>query len=250
MTTQAITIPTDTALEQQTNRIAAIAKAFRVTDASTMEEAGKLTGAIVSLQTQVKETFDPVVEAAHKLHKAAIGARSKHLDPLIAAETHLKLEGRKYFLAQEQKRREEEDRRRRLAEQANLEQERQKAEAESKQRESDELLRKAAEAEQQGKVEAAEALLEQAVEAAPPPVMPALRAPTPAPAPLPPIQTKVEGLGSRKVWKWRCSNLDQVPRAYLMLNEKLLNSLATSTKGSQQIPGIEFYQDVEMRRAL
>lgn len=242
-----ITIPANEALEQQTTRIAEIAKVFRVTDAATMEEAGKLTSAIVSLQTQVKETFDPVVEAAHKLHKTALLSRSKHLDPLIAAETHLKAEGRKYFVAQEQKRREEEERQRKLAEQARLEVERQKAEAERKQRESDELLRKAAEAEQQGKLETAETLLAKAVEAAPPPVTPALRAP--APIPLPPIQTKVEGLGSRKVWKWRCADLDQVPRPYLMLNEKLLNSLATSTKGSQQIPGIEFYQDVEMRRA-
>jgi len=54
---------------------------------------------------------------------------------------------------------------------------------------------------------------------------------------------KQEGESYRDVWKWRVTNLAEVPRAYLMLNEPMLTKTATAQKGAVPVPGIEFYKD-------
>ena len=249
MNTLSITIPENPELEEKIVRLSELALRWRVTSQESFEEAGRLAHALGLFEKQIEGEFRPLIKTLDQGHTQALGLLNRFKRPVINGLAWLKAQSRDYLIAEEQKRLKEKERQLKLAQDEACEVKRQQEEAERKQRESDELLRKAAEAEQQGKVEAAETLLEQAVQAAPPPVTPELRVPTPAPAPLPPIQTKVEGLGSRKVWKWRLTDLHQVPRAYLMLNEKLLNSLATSTKGSQQIAGIEFYQDLEIRRA-
>ncbi|MFA5354823.1 MAG: hypothetical protein WC291_11390, partial [Thermodesulfovibrionales bacterium] len=65
----------------------------------------------------------------------------------------------------------------------------------------------AQEAAQAGDAEAERELVEQKQEAAAIPVV----APTPA--------SKVDGIATRKVWKWRLINIAKVPREYLTLNE-------------------------------
>lgn len=254
-----------TALQQKSGELVVKVLEFRVTDQASLEEAGRFAKALAELQSQINSSFDPIIEAAHKAHKAALVARHSHLEPLARAEGHLKSQSRAYLLAEQEKarlaalerQRDEEARQKQLREaeeKAQQEEFRLKAEADRKQRESEELLRQAEEAERQGKADEAAKLLEQAVRAVPEPVAPirVVTPPafTPPPAPpLPPPVTKVAGLGSRKVWRWRITNKLLVPREYLAINETLLNALSKSLKQPDAIPGIEFYPDIEMRRS-
>lgn len=54
---------------------------------------------------------------------------------------------------------------------------------------------------------------------------------------------KQAGESYREIWKWKLLNINEVPRAYLMLNEPMLNKTATAQKGAVPVPGIEFYKD-------
>jgi len=50
--------------------------------------------------------------------------------------------------------------------------------------------------------------------------------------------------GIRKVWKHRLINLDEVPRAYLMLNDAAVK--AAIAGGARLIPGIEIFQEEQL----
>ena len=54
---------------------------------------------------------------------------------------------------------------------------------------------------------------------------------------------KQAGESVRTTWKARVVDALLVPRAYLMVNEKALDSYAKDTKGTMQIPGVEFYEE-------
>jgi hypothetical protein len=49
-----------------------------------------LLGVVSDLRAKVEAHYGPVVDAAHKAHKAACAARKEHLDPLDEAEAHLR----------------------------------------------------------------------------------------------------------------------------------------------------------------
>lgn len=59
--------------------------------------------------------------------------------------------------------------------------------------------------------------------------------------PIVPPQEKIKGLSTKKIWKMRVVNPTLLPKEYLMPNEKMLNEIARATKGSLNIPGVEFY---------
>ena len=54
---------------------------------------------------------------------------------------------------------------------------------------------------------------------------------------------KIEGISTRDVWKFRVIDETIVPRDYLIVNDKALGALATATKGSFKIAGVEFYSE-------
>ena len=66
------------------------AKAVKVIDAKTYTAAGMLWKQIGDMIKEVKDTFDPICEAAHRAHKAATEKRSKYLDPLTSAQKSVK----------------------------------------------------------------------------------------------------------------------------------------------------------------
>lgn len=51
------------------------------------------------------------------------------------------------------------------------------------------------------------------------------------------------GVSTRTLWRARVVDVSQVPREYLIVNEKALAALATTTKGAATIPGVEFYAE-------
>ena len=50
-----------------------------------------------------------------------------------------------------------------------------------------------------------------------------------------------------EIWKFRVVNPDLVPREYLIIDEKKLNEIARTTKGTINIAGIEFYSEKSIR---
>ena len=52
---------------------------------------------------------------------------------------------------------------------------------------------------------------------------------------------KVEGVATRKTWHFKIVDLAAVPRDFLIPNEKLLQSVATSLKEKAAVSGVEFY---------
>lgn len=60
----------------------------------------------------------------------------------------------------------------------------------------------------------------------------------------PVVESKVEevsGISKRRDWKFRIINPSDVPREYLMLDEKYIGQIVRASKGKKQIPGIEIY---------
>ena len=51
---------------------------------------------------------------------------------------------------------------------------------------------------------------------------------------------KIEGIETREKWSCEVINLNEVPREYLVVDEKRLNELARRTKGSVEVNGIRF----------
>lgn len=114
-------------------------------------------------------------------------------------------------------------------------------EMEKKRAEEEEALRKAAEEERErlekeakkiaknGDLDAALALRQQAGEIEDPTV----EKDTP----------KVSGLAKRKIWKYRITNMDKLPREYMIPNHEMLSEFARETKGEADIPGVEVYYE-------
>lgn len=88
------------------------------------------------------------------------------------------------------------------------------------------LREKAAKAEEKGKTEKADDLKMQAA---------AVSQMDTAP--------KVAGLATKTIWKFRVTDINSVPREYMAINEKMVQQVATATKGKLAIPGIEFYSE-------
>jgi hypothetical protein len=57
-----------------------------------------------------------------------------------------------------------------------------------------------------------------------------------------------EGRAQVQTWKYRVKDLDLVPRSFMALNEKMVQSVVTAMKDKTQIPGIEVYMESSVRR--
>lgn len=65
-------------------------------------------------------------------------------------------------------------------------------------------------------------------------------------APLEP--EKIKGITNKTVWRYKVTDIKKVPRDYLVENEKMLSGMATATKGSLKIEGIEFYPETQLAK--
>ncbi|MDD4875861.1 MAG: hypothetical protein PHQ86_01835 [Dehalococcoidales bacterium] len=64
-------------------------------------------------------------------------------------------------------------------------------------------------------------------------------------APATKIHTEVGSMGTMKVRKWVITDINLIPRQYMLVNESLVTQLVK--KGIQEIPGIEIYEDEVLR---
>lgn len=65
-----------------------------------------------------------------------------------------------------------------------------------------------------------------------------------------PAAPKAQGISTSKRWKHRITDINKLPREHMIPDDKKLARLAEASKGSIQVPGVEFYtEDVVSVRA-
>ena len=190
------------------------------------QETAELAGAIVKdasrIKAQILAHIDPVVETAHKAHKAATTLRNK----LLEFETHVKGLNQRLggYLADE--RRKAEESRRENERKAREEQERIRREQEEA------ALAKASALEAEGKHIAATLALHEADK------------PVPVVTPAPVVEAqKIAGITLRDCWKWRVVDENAVPREYWTLNESMIGAIVRNQKERTKIAGVEVYNE-------
>lgn len=207
-----VKLPDTTALAKQTGDVTKRASGLVVNDDGSLAHAGDFLRQIKTVRNNIAETFDPVIEQAHKAHKTAIAAKKKFDDPLAEAEKVVKCKMGRYADDQERKRREEEARIR--AEQAKLEEERR--------------LQEAIELEKQGEKEQAEEVL---------------AAPAPAPVVVLPSATpKIAGVTMKTVVNFRVIDPAKIPDEYWVLDESKIGGVVRALGMQANIPGVEVYE--------
>ncbi len=60
------------------------------------------------------------------------------------------------------------------------------------------------------------------------------------------VLPKTEGVSTTTLWRWRVTDVDAIPREYLVPDEKLLNKVVRERKDSTRIPGIEVYSELNV----
>jgi len=199
------------------------AKAVKVTDSGTYTAAGGLWKTIGDMIREVKDTFDPICEAAHKAHKQAVEKRSKYLDPLTAAQKSVK----SLMSAWDQ-----EQERIRLAEQRRLEEI-------ARKKEEERLLQEAIAVEQEAQRNGAtqeEAEQEAAIILSEPVYV----APVVIPKDVPKMQG---GPVYHTIWKAKIINETLIPRQYLVPDMVKINGVVRSLKNQANIPGVHAYEE-------
>jgi hypothetical protein len=232
-------------------------KAVVVTDAQTYTAAGMLWKSIGDMIKEVKDTFDPICDAAHKAHKAATEKRAGFLDPLTAAQKSVKQIMSVYDAEQERIRKAEEERLAKIAREAEekrRKEEQERLEAERK-AEEDRLLSEAVAAEERGDKETADLLTAAAEEsneqikevAAAIAQEPVYVAPIVVPKTMPKM---AGGPVYREVWAAEIVDIKALCLAVatgkastecVMGNTVALNRMAVALKGTLNIPGVKAY---------
>lgn len=192
------------------------AKLIIVHDNKTLSIANDFKLAIKQMKKQVKETFDPIIDKAHKAHKEAVAQKKKYENPLIDAEKIVTLQIISYMDKLEKIRIEAE--------------EKAKREEEERKKIEEEKMKAALEASNSGDIEEATRIIKEEIPEQKPYI------------PLPP-SPKLEGMSIRKIWKWRIIDINQVPREYLIVDSTKVGSLVRATRGKINIPGIEAYSE-------
>jgi hypothetical protein len=214
-------------VEEKALSIVDQAKAVKVTDTETYKQAGALWKSIGEMIKEVKDTFDPICDAANKAHKAATAKRAKYLDPLTSAQKSVKQLMSSYDAEQERLRREEQRRLEEIARKAEEERLLMEAIAAEEELKAQGLTAEEAKAE-------AEAIISQPVYV-PPVVVPKA------------VPKMAGGPVYREIWSAEVTDIKALCRAVAMgqaspecvlANFTALNKMATALKGTLSIPGV------------
>lgn len=200
-------------LETEALSIPDRARALKIVDTVTYQQAGGILITIKGLRKQIDASFDPIIEAAHKAHKEAVNQKKIVDAPLVEAERLLKPAMAAYDTEQERIRRAEEIRLQELA----------------RKQEEDRRLAEAVALDQQGDKAGADAVIAEPVQA--PPVILAKTVP------------KVAGVSFTERWCFRVVKPDAIPRMYLMPDMVKIGAVVRALKGATLIPGVEAYAE-------
>jgi hypothetical protein len=258
--------PAPAKIEQQVTTLAQQVTAYTISDQAGYERAVELTRGVKALQAKAEAHHRPVIDAAHKAHRAALDALKRILDPLQAAEATLKQRIGAWVEAENRRREEEARKAREEAARIQREaEERQRAEyerqlAEARERAEQERLEREAqieaaleEAEANGaSAVEVEAIMAQAVEEPPAPVF----VPPPPPvqiivprvpvAPAPKVQgvsvpTTIVGVieDQAAFLRFVADNADQYA-ALVEIKQGALDRLGKATDGRVRIAGVRW----------
>lgn len=192
--------------------------ALIVKDQATYEESASLLRSIKEMSGLVEQSRKRItspLDIAKKLVMDLFRPSSEELEKLEIKEKRKMID---YVNEQERSRREAEEKIRKEA-------------AAKEAAEKKRLEERAAKAEASGKAEKAEELRQQAQEVF-----------VPDPTITSTVQ-KVAGISMKQNWKARVTDVNKVPREYMIVNESMLDKMAKATKGSLAISGVEFYAE-------
>jgi hypothetical protein len=186
-----------------------------ITDNDSYVKAAGFLKNIKALTSQIKDTFEPFIKAAHAAHKAGLDAQKKHLNPLVDAERILKGKMGAYTAVLEAKRKDEEDR---------LQDEAENKAEEDRQAAIERLKEEGSEEEAQ------------AIQDDPPAPVERVQVSLPDSTP------KVEGIQHRTIWKWIIQDPAELPRKFLMPDSGAITA-AVRLDHDQEIPGLRIYSE-------
>lgn len=199
------------------------ANAVKVIDPETYTAAGILWKQIKDMMQEVSDTFNPIIDAAHKSHKKALEQKAKYYVPLEQAYKSVKKLMSDYDLEQE---------RIRQAEQRRLEEIARKEEEERRLMEAiaaEEELKARGATKEEAATEAF-AIMEEPVSV--------------APVIIPKATPKLAGGPVyRTIWKARIIDERKIPRQYLIPDMVKINGVVRSLKNQHGIDGIEAYEE-------
>ncbi len=193
-------------IQSQSEKIIAAAQAIAVTDEKGMGEATELLGWIARAKKQVEEKRKFFVNPLNKQVKAINAMFKDYAAPLEQADTLLRGKVLIYREEQERIRRAEEERLRKLQEK---EQERLRKQAEKK-------------------------------DLPPPPPMPTPQVQGQAKT----VHSDFGSVSAKKVWDFEIVNEQEIPKEFLMVNEKAIRAAVKA--GVRNIPGVKIFQREEL----
>lgn len=204
--------PVSAELETKALSLRDQAKGIAIKNDDDFRQGGDFLKGILALKKEILGVFDPIVEQAHKAHKAATDAKKKALAPVEDAERIIKGSLSGYQLEQERARRQLQ------------EEERLRVEAEKEAIES--AAKELADA---GEYTAAKALIREEYDIKP--VAPALATP------------KQEGISFRDNWRFQIVDISKIPPEYLIVDEKAIGAVVRAMKEKTNIPGVRVYAE-------
>jgi hypothetical protein len=210
---EAIDITPEREIESQALVMSQQARLITVTDKMSMEIADNTVDEIGKAITRINSHYKPLADAAFKSHRLITAQWNEMKRPLEDVKTHLVNQVKSY---QRKVREEAEAEQRRLDEIA-------------RKQEEDRRLAEALEAEQSGNVEEAQAIIEEE-----------MFVPTPI------VRPDVPKVDNRKYatrWAWTVTDINKVPREYLIVDQIKMNGIVRAMKGGTHIPGIQVYED-------
>ena len=203
-------------VEKKSAELATQVEKIVIANQTDYETAAEFLKRIKGQQAEISETFDPIIKKAHETHQESLAQKAKYFVPLKDAEGKIKKLMVDYTAAQELKAKVEQKRLQDIAD----------AEAKKQQKILDEKI---ARAEASGKTEKVEELIEKKENVIPiivPVIAPQINTPS--------------GISYKDNWKAIIIDANIVPREWCVPDEKSLNAFAKSSKGTKQIPGVEF----------
>lgn len=201
------------------------AKLIVVTSNETRIAAAELGRVVAGLYKEAQEWFAPMKRLAAQAHKEICSKENAVLDPLEEAKRYLSSQIGKFDQEQERIRRAEETR---LQEEA-----RKAAQAEADRLAQEQAIQDAIELEAQGDTKGAEAVLANPapVQVFTPPVI------------VPTRVQKSAGVSGTQIWKFRITDVNLIPREYMIPDEKAIGQVVRGLKSKTNIPGIEAYPE-------
>ena len=213
-------------IESQALALKTEAEGFEITSQESYNLANEFGRRIKQSMKTIDEYCDPVIEAAHKAHKAACDQKKALYAPFEAAKKIIDAKQIAWY----------------RAEQARAAEERRKAEEEARKKAEEEALARAQELQDMGMNEAAEEAISQPV------VIEKVTVAEPV---------RAGGESFRETWKAEVVDLMALvkavaagtqPLAYLEANTSTLNRAAAMFKGTSPIPGVRIFSDTIIAR--